>query len=522
MNAYIYGDKKWFYLTVIFSVLVSTESVFFAWVVNNFITIATQGNYSELIQTIVISVVGLIILFGLDIIYIRVKNRLVQSCNENIKIKLFKHLMSKSHGDPVKEDVSLMTNDLKQLETKGILNEISIMRNVLMFLFAIGYGILLDYVTILVFFGASLLPVLASKIFSSKIKATSQEWSKENSAYMGKTTDYISGIDTIVNYKAQNVAEKNFNQSATALEKALTKMNDMVGISTYTVNAVANLAILSLAIGFGIFRVLSGFLTVGQLIAIVQISNNLINPLLAMLGAVNERQTTAGTSQLLRSINDDNHQSEDNIEVNSLQIHKGAIALEGKTLFDNLNLTINKGEKVLIVAPSGYGKSTLLKAIAGFLDFSEGSYYINGQSSSHASLKTAASLIKQDPFIFDNTILFNITMGNEYRQSDLEAVIQAAQLEEVVASKGLDYQVGENGNNLSGGQIQRLEIARGLLANRPMILADEVTSALDVETGDKISNYLLNAKQTLIEVSHKVSDDQLKKYDQVVYLDKLG
>jgi len=100
-------------------------------------------------------------------------------------------------------------------------------------------------------------------------------------------------------------------------------------------------------------------------------------------------------------------------------------------------------------------------------------------------------------------------------------VLEQSELSEFIKEKGLDYQVGENGKNLSGGQKQRLAIARALLSNREVIIADEVTSALDKETSTKISEMLLLNHQTLIEVSHKTTPEQMSNYTKVIYLDKL-
>ncbi|WP_220751229.1 ATP-binding cassette domain-containing protein [Apilactobacillus xinyiensis] len=521
MNTYIYGNKKWFFTTILFSVLASTEGVFSAWVINNFITIAIKGSYRNLLWNVFFSIFGMLVLLLINIILNKAKNELIQSCNENIKKKLFNYLLNNRLDKSSKAYASLMTNDLKQLETKGLVNELSIILNSLMFLFALGYGLFIDYATIIIFLIASFLPLFVSKMFSKKIANRSKNWSNKNSEYMGTVNDYVSGIDTIVNYKAQKAANQHFSKSSRALEQALKNMNITVGVSNYTTSSVANLSILSLAIGFGILRVLQGFLAVGQLIAIIQISNNLINPLLNIFNSINERKTTKQTSDLLKSIHDTSvNKSIKKLNFKSLCIKNGAISLQGKTILSNLNININMGDKVLILAPSGYGKSTLLKAIAGFLSFNNGEYIINGNLANSSLLRSSVALIKQKPFIFDDTILFNITMGNHYSKQQIKEAIRFAQLESMVQTKGLDYRVGKNGDNLSGGQLQRIEIARGILSNRSLILADEITSALDKETADKVSNYLLNSSKTLIEVSHKVSKTQLNKYNQVIRLNE--
>ncbi|WP_347132635.1 ATP-binding cassette domain-containing protein, partial [Lactobacillus paragasseri] len=99
--------------------------------------------------------------------------------------------------------------------------------------------------------------------------------------------------------------------------------------------------------------------------------------------------------------------------------------------------------------------------------------------------------------------------------------IKLAGLYELVNEKGLDYQIGQNGNNLSGGQIQRIEIARSILAKRPILLADEATSALDNELSLQIHQVLLkNSNFAVIEVAHKISHQEKEMFDRIIDLSK--
>lgn len=151
----------------------------------------------------------------------------------------------------------------------------------------------------------------------------------------------------------------------------------------------------------------------------------------------------------------------------------------------------------------------------------QGSYQINGIDA--AKLPTLQqldlfSLIKQQPFLFNDTLRFNLTLGGDYSQGELEEAARRAHLDTLVAEKGWDYQCGENGANLSGGQIQRVEIARAFLVKRPVILADEATSALDDKLSDAIHDELFASGQTVIEVAHHISPEWQAKFDQVIDL----
>lgn len=127
--------------------------------------------------------------------------------------------------------------------------------------------------------------------------------------------------------------------------------------------------------------------------------------------------------------------------------------------------------------------------------------------------------VNQKPFIFDRDLEFNLTLGQKFSPSELQDAIEKSGLDELVAQKGLSYQVGQAGSNLSGGQIQRVEIARSLLAKRPILLAYEATSTLDGPLSLKIHQTLLkNPEIAVIEVAHKISEEEKKLFDRVLIL----
>ena len=182
-------------------------------------------------------------------------------------------------------------------------------------------------------------------------------------------------------------------------------------------------------------------------------------------------------------------------------------------ILDNINLNINSGEMTALVGHSGAGKSTIMNLIPRFYDLSDGEIFIDNQSIQKVSLNSLRkniSLVTQDTTLFDDTIKNNIRYSN-LKASD-EEVINAAKLsycDEFINKmpNGYDTMVGENGVRLSGGEKQRLSIARAILKNSNIILLDEATSSLDSETEEKIQNaisYLTKGKTTLV-IAHRLS-----------------
>lgn len=202
-----------------------------------------------------------------------------------------------------------------------------------------------------------------------------------------------------------------------------------------------------------------------------------------------------------------------------------------KTVFDNLNLVIQAGEKVGIVGRSGAGKSTLVNLLLRFYDVQSGQIQIDGQDISHVSqesLRRHIGMITQDTSLLHRSIRDNILYGDP--DADQAAIEEAArqahahdfiqELHDEQGRTGYDVQVGERGVKLSGGQRQRIAIARVLLKNAPILIMDEATSALDSEVESAIQENLhtLMAGKTVIAIAHRLST--IAAMDRLIVMDE--
>ncbi len=196
-----------------------------------------------------------------------------------------------------------------------------------------------------------------------------------------------------------------------------------------------------------------------------------------------------------------------------------------KPILKNINMSIKKGSKVAIVGASGSGKTTLAQIIVGFYSPTKGEISfdeINIKEIGLDVVREHAFLVLQAPTLFNDTIKFNLTFGENVDDTEIKRAIKIAQLEEFINSlpKKLDTIVGANGVKLSGGQRQRISIARMVIANPNIVILDESTSALDVQTESKLFDELslfLKGRTTII-VAHRLST--IKQADFVYVLDK--
>ena len=183
-----------------------------------------------------------------------------------------------------------------------------------------------------------------------------------------------------------------------------------------------------------------------------------------------------------------------------------------KPILQSISLSIPLGSKVALVGASGSGKTTLANLLVGFYPVDDGTILYNGVSEKQIDLATIRSnihLILQHPKLFNDTMSFNLTLGKEHSDAEIEQALHIAQLDDVVAylDDGLQTLVGKDGIKLSGGQRQRVAIARMVLSNPKVVILDESTSALDIHTETKLFDALREflADKTLITIAHRIS-----------------
>ncbi|MFF3223119.1 ABC transporter ATP-binding protein [Nocardia suismassiliense] len=196
-----------------------------------------------------------------------------------------------------------------------------------------------------------------------------------------------------------------------------------------------------------------------------------------------------------------------------------------RTLIDDVSLSLPEGQRLAIVGPSGAGKSTLLRLLARFYDVDKGAVRVGGvdvRSISTEALMARIAIVFQDVYLFDGTIEDNVRLGRpDADEAEVRAAAGAARLDEVIERlpAGWSTNVGEGGALLSGGERQRVSIARALLKNAPIVLLDEVTSALDPVNEAAVHEGIerLMAGRTVVMVAHRLRT--VRRADHIVFLD---
>jgi ABC-type bacteriocin/lantibiotic exporter with double-glycine peptidase domain len=221
-----------------------------------------------------------------------------------------------------------------------------------------------------------------------------------------------------------------------------------------------------------------------------------------------------------------------NLENSELSLFEKEIKISGlefsyfpsNIIFKDINVTIKKKQKIIFFGDSGVGKSTLIDLIIGILSPNKGSIVIDNKYSPNLNLSwlKLISYVPQKSYIHNNSLKFNITFKNDDNLIDKELyklALKISGLDEIL-KKGLDENknIGEFGSNLSGGQRQRVSLARAIYKNAPIIIIDEQTNALDIDSEKKILDKLLELKsKTIIFITHR--NDNISNFDKFYKLE---
>ena len=202
-----------------------------------------------------------------------------------------------------------------------------------------------------------------------------------------------------------------------------------------------------------------------------------------------------------------------------IELKEVTFSYDNKKIINNLTLSIKKGEKIGIMGESGCGKSTLLRLMAGLYRADQGTVTVDGESEPE-KISGKVSVVMQSPMLLPLSIYDNITMGHEYSSERVEKVVKMARLSSWVDTlpEGIQTYLGDRADELSGGQAQRIAIARAMCKDSEVLLLDEPASALDSENSrsvlDAIMEYAID--KTVVHVTHQLK--HLDGYDRIYVL----
>lgn len=521
-------NRMQYAMAILGAIIHTILTIAIAFLLMDFTDVAVSGDMESLKEMLIKFTIFLVLFLASDGLAFYFKNRYIEKGIRQYKQSAFQCMLAKHISSFQKEStstyISALTNDVNSIELNYMEGSLNIMIQVIMFVGGLASMAYLNWKITLAVILTCLVPLAISIVFGKSIENAEKKTSAQNASFTGLVKDLLTGFSVIKSFRSEHEFANGFDIENASVEARKRKKRDLISVITLFSNGggiLVNLAIF----GLGAFMAIEGDISVGTLIAFVQLANYVIMPLQVLPAAVSNKKAS---TLLIDKMEAACVEEKETVSIKKDHFDR-AISMKnvsfaydsGNEILQNISLDFEKGKSYAIVGGSGSGKSTLLQLLLGYHEFQGDITYDHDsiRDFSHDDLFEMCALIQQNVFLFDDTIYNNITMLKEFDDLQIQKAVKQSGLAELWNKKGHDYHCGENGCHLSGGEKQRISIARSLLKQNSIMFMDEATAALDPITAASVEDAILSLlNMTNIVVTHKLQKELLSRYDEIIVL----
>lgn len=529
---YLFKYKLLFFTRVLTISLAALSVICFDFMMGFIVDIFSNGETEKFVPIILASIFLIILLFVTECIDGYVMSSYIKNTVNYLRCDIFTKILNKDMKDFSLDNsgkyISILYNDIKIIED-SLLNNIFLVISSfisfiisLLFLFSISPSI----VIFIVIFG--ILGFVIPNALSKKLIVEKNNYSHNLEEITSVTKDLFSGFEVIKGFNIGSKINTIFKNSSNTVESTKKKCSILESIIkgfSLSFSVTVYLGVLIL----GGYLMYKGEISVGTAIIIIQLSTHIVGPVKTSISLINQIKSV---SLIADKIDEILYDSCEDIEEISLPKFENSIEVKNldfsytndRKALNNINLTFEKNKKYAIVGESGCGKSTLIKLLMRYYKDYNGDILIDNKDIHKIfsnDLYKNMSMIQQNVFMFDDSIKENIKLFANYSDEEVLSICDRSGLSNLISRlpDGINSLVGENGNKLSGGEKQRIAIARSLINNTKILILDESTSALDNETAYNLESSLLSINDlTLIVVTHKLIKNILLNYDEIIVM----
>lgn len=523
------NNKKNFAVTLatVFADSLATISIAFIF---KYITEAMETTDISLLKKGVLIAIGTaVVSLTFNIIQKTYRNRYLKTGLSQFKKYVFNHILNKSIGDFAETSsakfISAFSNDLAQIEGNYLAANISLFYQLTLLTGGIAAMAYINYRLMIYVMLTTAIPAAVSMIYGKKMKAIEKQTSSKNEGFVDQMKDLLNGFIVIKSFKAEKEVMHLFENQNSELEEVKRnrrETHDKVAIISTTSQVLVSIVLICVST----YYVFKGRMSIGSVLAFIQLQNYTLGPITRLVPLwVNRKAALALIEKLASAVqkSEDSAAPKDTIETLDRGIALEDVSFayeENKETLKHVNLHFEKGKSYAIVGGSGSGKSTLLRLLLGHFRNYEGRVLFDKRELRGVNIESLydiISVVQQNVFLFDSSLKNNITMFKEFSRKKYRQAVELAGLTSLVSEKGDEYRCGEGGSNLSGGEKQRVSIARCLIRESPVLLMDEATAALDNATAFSVTNSILKLNGlTKIIVTHKLDETLMQRFDNII------
>ncbi len=529
---FFYKNIPIFCLAVFAALAAGSLNLILSWIIQQLMDTAAGKSGALSLRTLLLISAGFVLLCaGLSLLNYASQPRFLERAMRQYKDFAFKKLIGKSISSFRDESaagyLSALTNDAASIETNYLAQMLAMITKAVTFIGALllmcRYSLLMTAIAA----GLTVLPLIASLLTGSRLQTVESRVSERNGEFTAALSDCLAGFTVVKNFRAEREIFRLFAQSNKALEHEKftgRRIKTLVGMIGAVTGIFAQLGVFIAGV---YLSMKGGSMTPGAVVLFVNLMNFIISPIAELPGLLACRKAALGLVDKLavaleRSSSREGSETLNRLE-NGIRLENVSFAYEpGKTVLHGINAEFEAGRAYALVGGSGSGKSTLLNLLMAAETNYSGHILADGielSDISTESLYGTMAAIQQNVFVFNASIKDNVSMFHDFPKTEMDEAIARAHLGALIRERGEDYLCGENGSGLSGGEKQRISIARSLLKKSSVLLADEVTAALDAQTAHRVSSDILDLQGiTRIVVTHTLEESLLRRYDKIFVL----
>lgn len=532
MKKYILKQKRLLAVTILFGTIFSVGSTFIAFILKDVIDVAISKDRNQFISIVLQATIYVAVLGVCYWLYATWSKKFICRVTKMLREDTFGGIFKKNISDfrmvNSADYLSALTNDVKNVEENYFVPLLLCLQNMIVFITSVVVMFYLSPLVMLCLFTAMLLLLVLPNLFQKTIQNRQNRFSKTQSGFTMAIKDFLSGFEVIRSYRMNDYIVKAFdekNSTVYTAKYALDKIISAVEALSTILGVIVQCSVLFVSA----YLIMTGKITAGVLVGLVQVSGTIVAPIQALSENIPKIQ---GSKPIIERLNNFVNYHDNTFTGTICPSFQTDITIKGlqfgyqqeQKIIKGINFSFQKGKKYAVIGKSGCGKTTLINLLSGYYATFGGEILYDGVDIRKLDIKKLnemSSVIHQNVYMFDESILNNICLHKQITPAALQKALDMSGVTMFLGKeKTLDTLVGENGTNLSGGQRQRVAVARALVQGKPILILDEGTSAVDMQTAYDIESKLLKISNlTVITITHSLNSELLKYYDQVVFME---
>ncbi|WP_431462696.1 ABC transporter ATP-binding protein [Lactobacillus crispatus] len=499
---------------IILSITSSFEGVINGYVLGQMTNIAFHS-FQNVGTFLLFVLLAYLITYASAYLFLLVTQKSMQYLNEQLKYSFFTSDFQKEDNmsGESSEVINNITNVSNQIQRQYFQPLFYLLQCIMTIISTTIVVLETNFVLGLIYILLSALSMIPNEVGKKRMNNRTDQWSASNTKLVTMMKDIFQGKSEINKFAVRKLFFKNFNHALHAEEENYFKMNQVqftVQFCAWMCSLLADIIPMGIGLLMVVYHV--GGVEIGTIVTLSLTADHILEGIRELASY----QTSITSTKNIRKMSfktGANNQDQVALAEPQLTVDNVSFKRDNKWIFKNVNLQLENTDKIIVTGDSGVGKSTLLNLISGQLKPTSGQIRFGKRPIALSD----SIFISQKSWLFEGTVAENLALYQDFSEADMVKVLKEVRLWKELGDSPLNFKIDSNGTNLSGGQAQRMAIARGLLRHKELFLLDEITSSLDKENAKQIRTLIYELPIMVIEVAHNIDDTLVDKFGLKIY-----